>query len=223
MKKMFYLLILLFITNIAFAEKQEWIDKKHEFSQDRTIYVSYEVKDELKNGITEKESQEIFDKIMDEKFNKILSDKGYNVLTLIDINKDKILLSKAEIEKELIANKVDLVVDVKLQSYEVVSTYKEGYTYTIPVTRYEYVYTPSGTISVPVTDNQVYSVKGGMFPTVMVMVRFDLLDKNTNEIVWSRIDNRRKINEDEFDTSKPKDVFGRIIKSFCSDAQKRFK
>lgn len=32
-----------------------------------------------------------------------------------------------------------------------------------------------------------------------------------------------KINEDEFDTTKPKDVFGRIIKSFCSDAQKRFK
>lgn len=223
MKKLFLLLIFLFVTNIAFADKQEWVDKKHNFSKDRTIYVSYTIKDEPKNGINEKESQEIFDKIMDEKFNKILFDKGYKVLTFEDINKEKNIFSKEEIDKELIANNVDLVVDVKLDSYGVGEKYKEGFTYSVPMTSYQYVYTPNGAVNVPVTENRVYSVPGGMFPAVMVKVRFDLMDTNTNEVVWARIDNRTKINEDEFDTTKPKDVFGRIIKSFCSDAQKRFK
>ena len=223
MKKLFLLLVFLLVSNIAFADKQEWIDKKHDFSQDRIIYLSYEVKDDIKNGIAEKESLEIFKNIMNERFNKKLSVKGYKVLTLDEIINDKNMLSKEELQKEIISNNVDLVVAVKLDCYEIGSIYKEGYTYSVPVTRYEYVYTPNGTISVPVTENQVHSVRGGMRPSVMVKVRFDLLDTNTNEVVWARIDNRRKTNEDEFDNTKPKDVFGRIIKSFCSDAQKRFR
>lgn len=223
MKKLLLLVIFLFVANIAFADKQEWVDKKHDFSKDRTIYVSYEVKDELKNGINEKESQEIFEKIMDEKFNKILSDKGYKVLTLDDISKDKNVSSKEEIDKELLANNVDLVVDVKLDCYGMGEKYKEGFTYSVPMTSHKYVYTPNGAVNVPVTENRVYNFPGGMFPAVMVKVRFDLTNTNTNEVVWARIDNRTKINEDELDTTKPKDVFGRIIKSFCSDAQKKFK
>ena len=50
MKKLFLLLVFLLVSNIAFADKQEWIDKKHDFSQDRIIYLSYEVKDDIKNG-----------------------------------------------------------------------------------------------------------------------------------------------------------------------------
>ena len=48
MKKLFLLLVFLLVSNIAFADKQEWIDKKHDFSQDRIIYLSYEVKDDIK-------------------------------------------------------------------------------------------------------------------------------------------------------------------------------
>ena len=70
MKKLFLLLVFLLVSNIAFADKQEWIDKKHDFSQDRIIYLSYEVKDDIKNGIAEKESLEIFKNIMNERFNK---------------------------------------------------------------------------------------------------------------------------------------------------------
>ena len=56
MKKLFLLLVFLLVSNIAFADKQEWIDKKHDFSQDRIIYLSYEVKDDIKNVCKDVES-----------------------------------------------------------------------------------------------------------------------------------------------------------------------
>lgn len=54
-----------------------------------------------------------------------------------------------------------------------------------------------------------------------VNVRFDIIDTVTDKVVWSRIDNRSRQNEDEFDNTKPRDVFNRILKDFKNDFQKR--
>ena len=58
---------------------------------------------------------------------------------------------------------------------------------------------------------------------MFVNVRFDVYNAKNGEAVWSRIDDRSRMNRDEFDNTKPKDVFGRILKDFDNALQKKLK
>jgi len=223
MLRIITMIIMLFmVSNLAFAETQEWIDKKYDFTKAKKIFLTYQVEPSLLNGITEKESSEIIEDKLFKKLDNKLKPKGYNIITdeESNLNTDKGNSETISNEKSLKEN-MDLIVKIELQDYRVGSSYKEGYSYSVPITTYETAYTPNGTVTVPVTKNQIYNVPGGYFPTVFVKVRFDLIDVNTNEIIWSRIDSRSRTNSDEFDNSKTKDVFSRIIKSFSNDLLKK--
>ena len=76
MKKVFSILVLLFLfCNLAIAQQQEWVDKKYNFSSVKNVFVDYEVNEKLKNGISEKETEEIYQEKFFNKLVKKLSSK----------------------------------------------------------------------------------------------------------------------------------------------------
>ena len=70
MKKVFSILVLLFLAcNLAIAQQQEWVDKKYNFSSVKNVFVDYEVNEKLNNGISEKETEEIYQEKFYQKIN----------------------------------------------------------------------------------------------------------------------------------------------------------
>ena len=141
------------ITVSAFADKQEWIDKDYDFGKAKNILIMFYVPDELKNGITEKETQELFDEAVQKKLVEKLSDYGYNFKTIDDATNEIQTLYKINIiestkkdspESKDIFNKyikenIDLVFNVNLMDYSTGMRYKEGYSYSVPKTESHYV------------------------------------------------------------------------------------
>lgn len=59
--KIFFITILLInIMSSCFAEKREWIDKNYDFSSSSKIYVIFNIPDNIKDGITEHETNDLF-------------------------------------------------------------------------------------------------------------------------------------------------------------------
>lgn len=222
MKKVFSILVLLFLVcNLAIAQQQEWVDKKYNFSSVKNVLVDYEVNEKLKNGISEKETEEFYQEKFFDKLVKKLSSKGYVFSNKKDL--PEFSIDANEQRKCYIKDNFDVIINIKLENYTVGSQYADGYTYTFPVTTQNSIYTTNGPVTVTTTSQKTNYVSGGNFPTVLVNVRFDVYDTQTGKAVWSRIDDRSRMNRDEFDNTKPKDVFGRILKDFDSALQKKLK
>ena len=83
-----FVIMLMMITVSAFADKQEWIDKNYDFGKAKNILIMFYVPDELKNGITEKETQELFDEAVQRKLVNKLGSYGYNFKTIADATND---------------------------------------------------------------------------------------------------------------------------------------
>lgn len=212
MKKFFLLLVLLIfmMSGTVFAEKQEWIDKEYDFKAVKNIRIEYQVATELHNGIVEKETLSIFK----EKFISPLSEK-------CSIKNMGLFFQDNNIAQED-STSADLIVKVYLADYHRGDSYRAGYNYTVVSPTSEMVYTTKGTVVVPGTQTQVYHQDGGNVPTAFVIVRFDVIDVETNQVVWSRIDDRAK-QGDERSTPKPKKVFSRVIGDFERDLRKQLK
>lgn len=220
MKKYITLLLcLIFYSCTAFAQKQEWFDKQYDFKSLNNIYVEFFVNDELKNGITEKETQEIYEDKFLRKFVKSIDAIGYNVQTKKDILEAMNLQQPVTEEDvhQFIYDNFNAWVKIVLQKYNMGTQYAEGYTYSYPETKSQSVYTPNGPVLMTTTENKTQHVPGGNFPAVFVRVRFDVYDVKSKEAIWSRIDDRERINRDEFENTKPKDIFGRILRDFNKD------
>ena len=69
----------------------------------------------------------------------------------------------------------------------------------------------------------VHQVPGGNYPTAYTFVRWDLVNSKTDKPVWSRLDERVRVNMDVLQNTKPKDLLRRIVKSMSSDLLKRLK
>lgn len=222
MKRLFCMLIvLLLFCNAALAQQQEWVDKKYNFSFVKKVLVNYEFNENLKNGIVEKEAEEIYQEKFFDKLVKKLSVKGYTVSAIKDV--PEFSAESNEQKNNYIKEGFDIIINIKVQNYTVGTQYADGYTYTTPVTNYSSVYTANGPVTVTTTSQNTNYVSGGNFPTVFVNVRFDVYNAKNGEAVWSRIDDRSRMNRDEFDNTKPKDVFGRILKDFDNALQKKLK
>lgn len=214
-KSIFAFLFIFMFYGTAFAEKEEWIDKDYNFSYAKAIDVEYCVSENLCNGIKEKETTEIFQEKFVVMLNKKLSPMGVYV-NMLDNN------DEMRIENNINAEyNTNLIIKVKLVNYTVGSSYSEGYSYTTVIPKTSTVYTPSGPVVTATTETKIHNKRGRDVPTVYVNVRFDVVDTATDKVVWSRIDNRSRQNEDEFDNTKPRDVFNRILKDFKNDFQKR--
>lgn len=138
-----FVIMLMMITVSAFADKQEWIDKNYDFGKAKNILIMFYVPDELKNGITEKETQELFDEAVQRKLVNKLGSYGYNFKTIADATNDIQALYGINISKfstnddifsKYIKENIDLVFNVNLMDYSTGMRYKEGYSYTVPKT-----------------------------------------------------------------------------------------
>lgn len=199
------------MSGTVFAEKQEWIDKEYDFKSVKNIRVEYQVATELHNGIVEKETLSIFK----EKFISPLAEK----CSVKDMN---LFFYDNNVAEEG-STSVDLIVKVYLANYHRGDSYKAGYNYTVvsPTTSIDYTNSARGVV-VSGTQTQVYHQDGGNVPTAFVIVRFDIIDSATNQVVWSRIDDRVK-QGDGRSTPKPKKVFSRVIGDFERDLRKQLK
>lgn len=234
MKKVILLVIaLMMLTVSAFAEKQEWIDKDYDFGKAKNILIMFYVPDELKNGITEKETQELFDEAVKKKLVEKLSNYGYNFKTVADATKDiqslygvniiefaktDTLKSKDIFSKYIVEN-IDLVFNVNLMDYSTGMKYKEGYSYTVPKTESHYVSNGlyGGQIVTTHTTEQHY-VEPKNVKVSYVSVKFIIDDVETTENVWTRIGER-----DREGSNKLKDNFENIINSCFNDYVKKVK
>ena len=221
------------ITVSAFADKQEWIDKDYDFGKAKNILIMFYVPDELKNGITEKETQELFDEAVQKKLVEKLSDYGYNFKTIDDATNEIQTLYKINIiestkkdspESKDIFNKyikenIDLVFNVNLMDYSTGMRYKEGYSYSVPKTESHYVSNGmfGGQIVTTHTTEQHY-VEPKNVKVSYVSVKFIIDDVKTVTNVWTRIGER-----DREGSNKHKDNFENIINSCFNDYVKKVK
>lgn len=215
--------MLLLYCSACFAEKQEWVAENYNFENVKAVYLDFNFNLELKNGIVEKESQKIFKEKFALDIAKKLKNKDIAVNTK-DTIVDTLKISNDLNEENLrnfIKSNHNLIVCIDVQDYRMGSSYVESKSYSYSMPKTSWVYGPNGSAVVTTNETQTVNVPGGNRPTVFVRVRFDVIDPKLSEPIWSRIDDRSRVNEDEFDTSKPKDVYGRILKDFKNDFVKK--
>ena len=227
MKKLLIMLIVLLLyCGTCFAEKQEWIDENYNFENINAVYLDFNFNNALKNGIVEKESQKIFkekfalDIVKKLQSKKIVVNTKETIENVLIIDKNSNDLSEENL-KNFVKSNHDLIVCIDVQDYRMGSSYVESKSYSYNMPKTNWIYGPNGSAVVTTNETQIVNVPGGNRPTVFVKVRFDVIDPDISEPIWSRIDDRSRVNEDEFDTSKPKDVYGRILRDFKSDFVKK--
>ncbi len=233
MKKIVLLVMMFMLVTVsAFADKQEWIDKNYDFGKAKNVLVTFYVPEELKNGITEKETQEIFEEALQDKVTNKLVPLGYKIKTLEKANNEISLLYGINIKEQLKNNpldakvifdkylkeNIDLVMEVQLLRYSTGSKTKEGYFVSVP--KYESHYVSNGMygghfVTTQTTEQQYIAPQN--VPMTYTAVKFIIDDVQTDANVWTRIDDREREGDELFGNSKPKEVFERILKSGFDD------
>ena len=93
MKKILLILAcLVFFVNSSYAQKSEWIDPTYDFTKVKRICIDFDVNPELRDGIKEKESQEIFYETIKETFVDVIPKPKYQVDSIFSAQ-DKLLIS----------------------------------------------------------------------------------------------------------------------------------
>ena len=228
MKKIFcILLILISLPSVVFADKQEWFDKNYDFSKVKRIIVNFTIPEQLKNGVIEHEATEIFQKHFSSKLAPKLSKQNIKIIMFEDALQeiketqkvDIFAMYETDAEKarafiaDYIPSNFDTVLSITLQQYNMGTQYVDGYSYSVPTTQTYY----NGTNIVTVTGSQQHYVSGGNRPTAYALVKYELIDIPTTKNVWTRIDDRSRVNKDALEHSKPKDLYQRSLKSFFSE------
>lgn len=207
---------------IASAEKQEWVDKKFNFTQVKKVYIFNPLLDQkLMNGINEHEILAIFNKkaqlpkhIEVVTFEKVVEnikfDTGIDVLKLYEKNPQEGL----KLFDEGTRLYSDLIIRSHIFEYSVGREYQEGYTFNTTEYKTAYVNSTSGyaTVSMPVSVQ--HTVPGGNIPVAYASVRWEVTDTKTGKSILVRLDDRAKGNPTILDNTKPKDLYGRISGSF---------
>ncbi len=221
------LFFLLFLTSTAFAEKQEWFDKNYDFSKVKHIVVNFVIPEQLKNGIVEHEATELFQETFSKRLVPKLSKQKIRVVMFENLfqdikanhNIDLIAMYKSDPDKaktfiaEYIPKNFDVIFNVTLQHYSMGTEYVDGYTYSVPTSQSYY----DGSKFVTVSGTQQHYVSGGNKPAAYAIVKYEIIDIPTTKNVWTRIDDRSRVNKDIFENSKPKDLYQRSLKSYFAD------
>ena len=169
----------MFMTNSAFAAKQQWIDKSYDFGSTDSMVVQLIIPESVKNGIVEHETKEIFD----EYFNKRLVDK---------LSKNKINVFRYEDACE----NVSLFCKITLQKYITTTQYQQGYSIVESVPQTNTVLNSDGMFNTVTTyKTETKYVPGGNFPVAFMMIKYELVDVKTSKIVWTRIDDEARASQ----------------------------
>ncbi|MDD4049340.1 MAG: hypothetical protein PHI90_11130 [Clostridia bacterium] len=225
------MLMMLTSTSLCFAEKQEWVEKTYDFSKiTKVTILDPIIADNIKNGIKEREISEIFKthaKLSNIKLVEpstvILSLNAEFGVNLMELNK----INPHEARKIIDENSykyTDLLIKSEVLVYDMGKTYSDGVTFNTTQNQTSQITNNRGmvvgTVQTPVS--QTHTIGGGNVDTAYNVVRFIVTDVKTGKDVFLRIDNRTKVNVTKFDNTKPKDIYGRIVKSFFNDLSDKF-
>ncbi len=203
MKKILLILAcLVFFVNSSYAQKSEWIDPTYDFTKVKRICIDFDVKPELRDGIKEKESQEIFYETIKETFVDVIPKPKYQVDSIFSAQ-DKLSISgktsKEELESlssdertnllnEYLETNYDVIVKCSVLQYDNGKKYRGGFIV--------------GSVFVP----------GGDENAIFINAHFNVIDTKTRQNVWSVEDKRDKAGK-----TKKKGMFKRIITDFSSN------
>ncbi len=237
MKKIILTLLLLCLSLPTHAEKSEWFDSTYDFTKVKSVafcvmsnnsmsdFATDEIVDifykQIKSGIYDQlkgKCKIISYSKLKEEFSRNSNMTESELRNLAQTNPRKV----DELFQEYIKNNYDLLVTGIPITYNMGTQYREGYIYTMPSINTSWITLPNGQMATVTSNGQtVHTRPGGNFPTVYVCFRFNIADVKSMEseekIVWARLDDRARVNEDILQNSKPKDVFKRIMRSFAQD------
>ena len=142
MKKILLILAcLMFFVNSSYAQKSDWIDPTYDFTKVKRICIDFDVKPELRDGIKEKESQEIFYETIKETFVDVMPKPKYQVDSIFSAQ-DKLSISgktsKEELESlssdertnllnEYLETNYDVIVKCSVLQYDNGKKYRGGF------------------------------------------------------------------------------------------------
>ena len=238
MKKIIFSLtlgLLLLLSMTVHAKTEEWINKSYDFTKLKTIAVNLNIRGELYNGIRENEigetffltlKKELYDKLSPKKYRLVEYSRLINDFTK-ENNLENINIGNLPTDKkneldakfiEYVRGKTDAVINCFVWIYDLGTSYHEGYYYTLPSQTFSTITTNIGvTGNVNTYGQALYYKPGGNYPTAYCLVRWDIVDSKDNKPIWSRIDDRARVNMDAFQNTKPKSLLGRIVKSMSND------
>ena len=226
--------ILLFFSNIASAETQEWFDKSHNFSKERKVFIVLNIPNELRNGIKENETFEIFTEKLQKKIIEELPTNNYSFKMFNEVATD-IKKSTGIILQELystnpqkaqsilvshLQSNFDMYITTNILVYDTGTEYQEGYFYTAPSLQTSLVTTPYGSATVTTHGTQQQYAPGGNVRMAYACVKFEVYDIETGKLIWSKIDDRAKA-VTKLRNTQPKDLYGRILNSFFDDLKEK--
>ncbi len=129
-----------------------------------------------------------------------------------------------ELLQDFVKSNYDLVINVDIMDYDIRQKYVEGHYENVPVNTTTTVRSKQGGKEVVNSNSSVpVYVPPGYYPAVYCTVRCTAYAMPQNEVVWTYIDERDRVNMGNMDTTKPKDVYGRIINAFFKNLGKKLK
>lgn len=200
---------LLMSVSTAFADTNEWVDKSYDFSGPKKVLVDLNFDQIVSDGINENVIPDLFWTRLEKNFMK---DPISNIVTFdaMEDHKD--------------AQGYDLIIKANVLKYEMGTLYKEGYMRSVPTTETTKVSTSKGQKATVTTKGTKEEwVPGGYFPAAFTCVKFEIQDTATQKLIWTRVDDRAKMNETSLDNTKPKDLYERILNSYFGNLKGKLK
>ena len=237
-KVLYFLLCLLIMVNPAYAEKSEWIDPGYDFTKAKSICIDYAASPEIADGIRDKESRELFfEKAKADIADKLLKQK-YKVDSIYKA-KENFINSEGTDSKELgkditqeqlplfekyVQNNYDLLIKCTVSQYDTGKKYMEAHTYKTMVPVATTVLDATGQMqTIIIQQQQEFNIPAGNYPAAFVQVRFDVIDNETNQKVWTLDDKRNKIDDTGISGIKPDGLFTQVIAEFAENIRKNLR
>ena len=237
-KVLYFLLCLLIMVSPAYAEKSEWIDPGYDFTKAKSICIDYAASPEIADGIRDKESRELFfEKAKADIADKLLKQK-YKVDSIYKA-KENFINSEGTDSKELgkditqeqlplfekyVQNNYDLLIKCTVSQYDTGKKYMEAHTYKTMVPVATTVLDATGQMqTIIIQQQQEFNIPAGNYPAAFVQVRFDVIDNETNQKVWTLDDKRNKIDDTGISGIKPDGLFTQVIAEFAENIRKNLR
>ena len=237
-KVLYFLFCLLIMVNPAYAEKSEWIDPSYDFTKTKSICINYVASPEIADGIRDKESQELFfkkakadiaDKLSKQKYkvdtiykakeNFITNERTDSIESAKDITQEQLPLFEKYVQ-----NNYDLLIKCTVSQYDTGKKYMEAHTYKTMVPVATTVLDATGQMqTIIIQQQQEFNIPAGNYPAAFVQVRFDVIDNETNQKVWTLDDKRNKIDDTGISGIKPDGLFTQVIAEFAENLRKNLK
>ena len=227
--------LLLGLAASAAAERQEWVDSTFDFGKPRRIYIQLAVPPEINNGIYEHQTRDIF-------YGKVFKEVGpklagkQKIFTIRDfslamqakgIDLAQLYRERPQeaqrLEQDFIAANSDLQLTAVVLGFGVGTQYREGYYLSLPATdNFRMTDMRGNFVTGSVQSSRQQYIPSRNVPNNYACVFFEVKEVGSGAKVWTRVDDRARLNATVLNNTKPADLYGRIVGKYFSDFTGRF-